>query len=53
MATAEEFFLWSVAISFFLLLYNGFFFFFVIVCIKFYAIIRLTYINNCAFSLTL
>lgn len=52
MATAEEFFLWSVAISFFLLLYNGFSFF-VIVCIKFYAIIRFTYINNCAFSLTL
>lgn len=53
MATAEEFFLWSVAISFFFFCTTAFLFFFVIVCIKFYAIIRLTYINNCAFSLTL
>ncbi len=52
MATAEEFFLWSVAISFFFFCTTAFLFF-VIVCIKFYAIIRFTYINNCAFSLTL
>lgn len=37
MATAEEFFLWSVAISFFLLLYNGFSFFF---CNRLHKILR-------------
>lgn len=51
MATAEEFFLWSVAISFFFFCTTAFLFFFVIVCIKFYAIIRFTYISIIALFL--